>query len=751
MRGKPCLCGPCAVKEDCIPSGPEQFGFTSFLAPSPSAYSVLDTGVPLVLDVVRTPQFKLPQNGGRYDCDGNFVLQVGERCRYRAFLGLKDDHILNGVHVFTTNGRRYFMDTHFARLVEEAYPGGSFPWKSLGGWGSWWHAVAANGDWLFAAFASDENGGDYGTTPDIAKQFIAIVRLAPNSPAPSQSDFDGLWEQYHDSYNAAEEVADGEMFVAKTTHIVFRAKAGVIPSPCNYLDIQHYPPPVDGFLAPPDFGTHSATVDLAVERDECGCPHMIPSHAETLSFAAHEWRKRVTLNVIAHDPPQYWGCEGGGYAGGLESGYEAALAVLSNLVPDDFDAVLISPTAALNVICDHAPGPPLDFQIAVKEIDALFTGAGGFRSFKQACENPLGSGYFMGLWDAGANRPRLENGGILYFNNENQAGLPWQAPAGCFMRVAGVGDNYTLDGESGWAVGDIVYSDGLSWSKQAGSFREEGKFLMDSWRKIDSGGFHLDPQELNQGNLVNVTDAYVVDYWQKSYGREKDGGANTGYGLVSPQCVFAPDSPGVTGATNDTSYNWTYTDPNPAVGVYQQSAGTLSEKNSDAEDIAIADALLALGDFSDPAKYGGVFGIQPGAAAADPDTDAMFADYFALPLGVGNVNLGILNNWQGSGNSAASARARWIDAEGRKSYALRRREFTVSWNNAQKPYVLTHVYLGVSYQRHGDSTAVGGYMVELSNGVPHVVEPPPEWGCVAFIGFSSESEFVCHPGQPLPP
>lgn len=760
-------CGPCVEIPDCVPTGREVFGFegalfnaNGYFPWSPSRPTVTDSTGPILLTVSRRPENSIPAQyaGAQYDCDGNYVLAVTEMCVFRAYFGSVEDKLTNGIVVNEWGGSFYYVHPLTNNFHERLYAANHpYPWKFLDAVGT--ANEADNGDKLYLAWADDEAGAGFTQSFNSGKLYMALLRSA-TPLTPVEADFAGQWKTWKPVN--PEYVVNGQRFVAKTGHLVFHAKAQYVPAaPCAPLGWNGNgpTPPVTGFVTYPDFGTRAASVDYATTRDACGCSHLLPDASGTLNFAAGEYRKQFTMAVEDHDAPQWWGCEGN-YPGGLMSGYESGVVTLDNLVHAGFDAYIASPTANVSVICEHDPGPPLNFQVQRKEINALFTGAGGFRAWTMFCDPQTFDG-FQGLWDAGANRPRLADAGIIYYNNENQAGLPMQLQAGSYLRVAGVGDNFTLDGESGWAVGDVVYFDGTAWTRQASDYRDGGKYLMKSWRRGEMSGSHLEEQPQGSGTIVSVNDHALTEYWQRSYPfiKEYDQQGWTvfggGGGEGGPQCQFGN---GVTGSTDEETYTWTYTDNGT---VQQTQSGTLSLLNSDTEDITTVEGLLALGNFSDPATLGGVWGIQPGDIVDNPeaaqDSDAIFGDgsltsfpweYALLPLGYNGAVVAVLNQYQGTDIRAIAARARWIDGENRKTYVMRRSELTATWNNSQKPNILTHIYLNVAVVRLGDASPVSSYRVELFNGVPYVVEPPDEWGCIALFGFESESEFLCHPGQP---
>lgn len=737
-------CGPCVTPSSgCVNEGCEVFSFEGarsnaygYLPWSEPRPSVTDSTGPIVAIVTRKPESQVTVGG--YDCDGNFVCAVTKNCPYRAFFSPQDVSITNGVILFSTGGHQYYGNTLTEEFFEHGAPGAQYgrPWRKIGTLAA--TTTAINGDFLYLAFASGADGSGYSDTYDPDLDFIAVLR-SPTPLTPAEEDFAGLFTRYTPN-SAAVEVLDGEFFRAKAAHIVIHCNPAQLPPGCPFTDNEWatgnitLPPDVGAVITYPNFGQKGATIDWRVVRDNsCGCSHLFGQPSGTLTFAPGEWRKRIEIPVIDHDAPKWWGCPGN-YPGGLMYGYEAGAIIIENLVPDGFCAQITSDTNLIWVYCEHADGPPLNYQITVREKNALYEGPGGEVDFDVACDSPDAG--FFGVWDAGANLPRLGDNATYWVNPFLQD----TAPDGSYLRV-GAGGTKSLDGIADWQTGDIVYASGGVWTKAASGFKNGGRGLIQTWRKVETTGFHLEEQPQGSGIIVTVNDNYLVDRWEKSFPREKSGNLSEGSGYVGPTCYFGS---GVTGSTGADTYTLTFTDN----GVVQQhSEGTLSEPNSESSDEAVADGLLAASDFDHP--MGSVWGIQPGATAADGDGTDVFSNWGSLPLGVPNYsNPGFLDNI-GGGNSATAAKARWISADGiRRTYVLREREITASWNNAQKPHVLTHVYLHYGHYRLGDYEQVGStVIVELTNGFPVVVPAPPEWGLFTIIDFTSESEFVCHPGQ----
>lgn len=57
-------------------------------------------------------------------------------------------------------------------------------------------ADGADGDFIYIAYASDDQGAGFTTTFNPALNYIAILRSPTEIPSPVSSDFDGLWKNY---------------------------------------------------------------------------------------------------------------------------------------------------------------------------------------------------------------------------------------------------------------------------------------------------------------------------------------------------------------------------------------------------------------------------------------------------------------------------------------------------------------------------------------------------------------------------
>ena len=200
MRGKPCICGPCADPDwgSCVDnSGVEIFGFDGPFYNGMGYYPwsfprtlVTDSSGPIKVVASRRPEHKVTL--GSYDCDGNYVAAVEEGCRYSVHFDIQDKSVTNGVKVFNTAFADFYANTLTEEFFEHHYVPAFFTpfytWKKVGTLDS--VGMSDAGDFLYIAFANNANGDGFTTVYDPELPFIAVRRSPVAIPSPARADFE---------------------------------------------------------------------------------------------------------------------------------------------------------------------------------------------------------------------------------------------------------------------------------------------------------------------------------------------------------------------------------------------------------------------------------------------------------------------------------------------------------------------------------------------------------------------------------
>jgi hypothetical protein len=479
MRGKPCLCGPCADPDfgSCVESGVEIFGFDGPYSDGFGYYPwsvprtlVTDSSGPIKAVASRRPEHAVAL--GSYDCEGNYVATVEEGCRYSVHFDVQDKSVTNGVKIFNAAFAQFYANTitegFFEKHQVPSFFTALYTWKGVGTLDSVGFSDA--GDYLYVAFASGPNGEDFTLTYSPDLPYISVRRSPVAIPTPAQADFetdgvlpepllpataytvcnatantfqlqrdgivvdittdgDGMfryipassvlwgivnadaatdtfdhgrphnmvdgtlvtmeavaagWVDYRGP--EAEEIESYQVFTAKTNAVVFHCEPSMIAVDCSPGAGPRYAPTVGAILTYPSFASKGATVDWHVALDACGCLHLIEQPSGTLEYLPGEWRKELSIPLIAHDNPQFWGCENIAYPGGLMSGYESGLVVQDNLLPDGFEARFTyfgsSEAQIISCTCEHDPVVRPDV-VVYRQCTAIFTSTktNGFKAF----------------------------------------------------------------------------------------------------------------------------------------------------------------------------------------------------------------------------------------------------------------------------------------------------------------------------------------------------------------------------------